>query len=640
MFTTLRARVFAGFLFILLLLAGLAGYSIYSLASLSDITSASLEKNAEQSLAASSMYESLVRIDQAELRMLAADTADAGPALVEEPAHFYYALTKAWNATDAQDSASPLLNNIEARWTEYKGHLDYFYTLALHNPPEARRFYEDTLEHEIETLKAKNIALQELNFSAFESAKALEKSRARGATLGVVFVAAMALLIGFVGSYLISRRTVRPLMELTERVKELRAGHLDAHVPIQGADEISDLGFEFNRLTERLREFEAMNVSEIVREKQKSEAIIESIDDPLLLFDAGGKLILLNKAAETITGRSEQSALGESLHGLFRDPRLLKDIEQALDYAARSILSARMGNATDVHPSQPPIVAIASGGGRRYFRIRIARIVASGAAAPLAGVLVLFTDITHFKELDEMKSDFIAKVSHEFRTPLTSMTMSLDILGDELVGTINPEQRDIIETSKHDARRLAKLIRDLLMLARLESTKEGEAAEEIDVAETIRQLVRSIQPQYRERKITLTLDALPEGRFEISREHLTSILTNLLSNALKYTQPNGDVSVSGMWEATPGTIVLTVRDTGIGIAAEDRERIFEKFVQIKHRDSSTPGSVGLGLAIVREIAGRYGGSVEVESVPGEGSTFTVRLRVRRAEEAVTSEVRA
>src|SRR5205823_3031017 len=134
MFTTLRARVFSGFLLILLLLAGLGGYAIYSLASLADVSNMALEKNAEQSLAATGMYESLVRIDQAQLRMLAADTADAGPALIEEPAHFYLALNRAWKATEAQDSASPLLNDIEARWTEYKGHLDYFYVLALHRP--------------------------------------------------------------------------------------------------------------------------------------------------------------------------------------------------------------------------------------------------------------------------------------------------------------------------------------------------------------------------------------------------------------------------------------------------------------------------------------------------------------------------
>jgi two-component system, NtrC family, sensor histidine kinase KinB len=625
MFTSLRARVFAGFLLILLLLAGLAGYAVYSLASLADVTSSALEKNAEQALAASSMYESLVRIDQAQLRMLAADTADAGPVLAEEPAHFYLALTRAWNATAAQDSASPLLNDIEVRWTDYKSHLDYFYELALHKHLQARKFYEDTLEHEIDTLKSKNIALQELNFNAFQSAKTQEKTRAKQATLGVIFVAAIALGVGFVGSIVISRRTVRPLMDLTDRVKELRAGHLDTRIPIRGADEISDLGFEFNRLTERLREFEAMNVSEIVREKQKSEAIIESIDDPLLLFDASGKLLLMNKAAEEITRRSEQSALGSSLRELFTDSRVLKDIEGALDHAAKQL----SGQSAEDALVAPPIVAIAASGRPHYFRIRVARIITSGEGGSLAGVLVLFTDITHFKELDQMKSDFIAKVSHEFRTPLTSMTMSLDILADELVGPINTEQKEVIETSKHDAKRLSKLIRDLLMLARLESARPGEGAEELDVAEAIEQLVRSMQPQYKERKVSLTLERTPDGRFEITREHLTSILTNLLSNALKYTPSGGEVAVSGNWDHRQNALIMSVRDTGIGIAAEDRERIFEKFVQVKHRDAATPGSVGLGLAIVREIAARYNGSVSVESEKGNGSTFTVKLHCRK-----------
>lgn len=634
MFTSLRARVFSGFLLILLLLAGLAGYAVYSLASLADVTSSALEKNAEQSLAASSMYESLVRIDQAQLRMLAADTVDAGPALVEEPAHFYLALTKAWTATAAQDSASPLLNDIEARWTEYKGHLDYFYVLALHQPRVARTFYEDTLEHEIESLKAKNIALQELNFNTFESAKAQEKSRAKQSTVGVIFVAAIALGVGFVGSYVISRRTVRPLMELTDRVKELRAGHLNTHIPIQGADEISDLGFEFNRLTERLREFEAMNINEIVREKQKSEAIIESIDDPLLLFDASGKLLLMNKAAEAVTRRSEQSALGSSLRDLFVDPRLLRDIEGALDYAAKQLTAS---DAAEGLLAPPPIVPISVAGKIRYFRIRIARIVTAGESSSLAGVLILFTDITHFKELDQMKSDFIAKVSHEFRTPLTSMTMSLDILADQLVGPINAEQKDVIETSKHDAKRLSKLIRDLLMLAGLESARPGETTEELDVAEAIQQLVRSMQPQYRERKVSLSTAEVPDGTFEIAREHLTSILTNLLSNALKYTPSGGDVTVSSKWDHRLNALTLSVMDTGIGIAPEDRERIFEKFVQVKHRDAATPGSVGLGLAIVRELAARYNGTVSVESEKGRGSTFTVRLHCRRVTEPTMKE---
>jgi NtrC-family two-component system sensor histidine kinase KinB len=630
MLTTLRSKVLAGFLLVLVLLAGLGGYAVYSLASLADVTSSALEKNAERSLAYTSMYESLVRIDEAELRMLASDTTDAGPVLVEEPAHFYLALRSAWSATIPQDSASSVLNDIEPRWQDYQSHLELFYSLALHHPQRARTFYEDTLEHEISALRSRNLTLQELNYAAFQNAKVQAKTRAKQSTIGVIFVTMVALGIGVVGSAILSRRTIKPLTDLTDSVKELRAGHLDTRIPISGADEISDLGFEFNRLTERLQEFEAMNVNEIVREKQKSEAIIESIDDPLLLFDANGLLTLMNKAAEYVTGVTEQTALGRPLWQLFRDKRVLKDVERALEHAVQTATQSTNGTLEDALASAPPIVTIERQGRPRYFRIRVARILTSqdSASAPLAAVLVLFTDITHFKEIDQMKSDFIAKVSHEFRTPLTSMTMSLDILGDELVGALNTEQHEIIDTSKQDARRLSKLIRDLLTLSRLESTKErAEAAEEeIDVEQTVDQLVRSMRPMYQDRRVTLDVRESVDGRLRMSREHFTSILSNLLSNALKYTPSGGIVEISTQWDESRKEFAICVKDTGVGIAPEDQQRIFEKFVQLKHRDLTTPGSVGLGLAIVREIATRYGGRIELESEVGKGSIFTVRLK--------------
>src|ERR1035437_687880 len=184
MFTTLRAKVFVGFLLILLLMVGLGAYAIFSLASLADTTSGAVERSAEQSLANTSMYESLVRIDEAELRMLTGDTLDAGPVLAEEPAHFYYALQSAWTASAPQDSSSKLLNDIESRWDHYHSYLDYFYGLALHRPLMARKFYEDTLEREIDTLRARNLALQEMNFNAFQTAELTAKTRAKESTLG------------------------------------------------------------------------------------------------------------------------------------------------------------------------------------------------------------------------------------------------------------------------------------------------------------------------------------------------------------------------------------------------------------------------------------------------------------------------
>ncbi len=637
MFTTLRAKVFVGFLLILLLMVGLGGYAIFSLASLADVTSEALERSAEQSLANTSMYESLVRIDEAELRMLTGDTVNAGPVLVEEPAQFYHALQNAWHASTSQDSSARLLNDIEAQWDHYHSHLDFFYGLALHKPLTARRFYDDTLGHEIDTLRARNLALQEMNFNSFQNAKLQAKDRAKQSTVGVILVAFFALGAGLVGSYIVARRTIQPLRELTDSVKELRGGHLDTRIPIHGADEIADLGFEFNRLTERLGEFEAMNISEIVREKQKSEAIIESIEDPLLLFDANGRLLHLNRAAEELISVGPIGALGRSLSQLFRDARAKKEVERAVELAARQLTNSPSATDSADGFANLPIVSLPHRGRIRHYRIRVAKILTSedregistNTIAPVAGVLVLFTDITHFKELDAMKSDFIAKVSHEFRTPLTSMTMSLDILGDELIGALNREQHEVIDTSKADARRLAKLIRDLLTLSRLENAPDAAKAaeEEIDFNESVDALVRSMRPLYQERGVNLKVAAVAEGRFRIAQEHVASVLSNLLSNALKYTQRDGVVTIMSRWDASKQELTLAVQDTGVGVAREDQERIFDKFVQIKHPDMSTPGSVGLGLAIVREIAARYDGRVSLESEIGKGSTFTVTFHV-------------
>jgi NtrC-family two-component system sensor histidine kinase KinB len=642
MFTTLRAKVFVGFLLILLLMVGLGAYAIFSLASLADVTSEALERSAEQNLANTSMYESLVRIDQAELRMMTGDTINAGPTLVEEPAQFYHALQSAWHASTPQDSSAMLLNDIEAQWDHYHSHLDFFYGLALHKPLTARRFYDDTLEHEIDTLRSRNLALQEVNFNSFQNAKLQAKDRAKQSTVGVILVALFALGAGLAGSYIVARRTIQPLRELTDSVKELRGGHLDTRIPIHGADEIADLGFEFNRLTERLGEFEAMNISEIVREKQKSEAIIESIDDPLLLFDANGRLLHLNRAAEELISVGPIGALGRSLSQLFRDARVKKDVERAVELAARQLTNAASAIEGADGLATLPIVSLPLRGRIRHYRIRVARILASedreeisaNTTAPVAGVLVLFTDITHFKELDAMKSDFIAKVSHEFRTPLTSMTMSLDILGDELIGALNREQHEVIDTSKADARRLAKLIRDLLTLSRLENAPDAAKPpeEEIDFRESVDTLVRSMRPLYQERGVYLKVATMVAGSFKIAQEHVASVLSNLLSNALKYTQRDGVVTIMSEWDASKHELTLAVHDTGVGIAREDQERIFDKFVQIKHPDMSTPGSVGLGLAIVREIAARYHGRVSLESETGKGSTFTVTFHVERIRE--------
>ncbi len=632
MFTTLRAKLFAGFLLILLLLLALGGYSIFSFRSLEEITSSGLDQNSESILANLSMYESIVRMNAAQLRLLAGEGSEAHAVFDDEKSQFYQALERARRSAALSESelrirVEALLNDLDIAWADYQTHLPVFEALAKRDPAKARALYNSTLSPEFDNLKNINLELSSFNVLAFRSGKSNVIARARNATVGVLIVTLVALLIGAIGSFVIARRTTRPLRALTDSLKGLEAGHLDARITVESADEIGDLAFEFNRLAERLRVFEALNVNEIVREKQKSEAIIESIDDPLLLFDADGQLTLMNHAAEDITGLMEQAARGRALRQLFRDKRLLKEVETAIEHAAA---------IPQEEQSSPPIVSIMRKDRQRYFRLRVARIVYRSTSTPAEietstkiWVLVFFTDITHFKELDKLKSDFIAKVSHEFRTPLTSMTMALDILHAEMLGKMNIEQHDIVNTSRADAERLAKLIKDLLHLSRLESARQSAlaASSTTQLHESLSQLVRSLTPMYRDKQLTLDYEPSEEVVLRMPEEHLTSITTNLLSNALMHTPAAGTVTLHSEYDHERATLVITISDTGIGIATEDQNRIFEKFVQVKPTDSSTPGSVGLGLAIVTEIAARYQGKIELQSAIGEGSTFTVKLIV-------------
>jgi PAS domain S-box-containing protein len=634
MFTTLRAKLFAGFLLILLLLVGLGGYAILSFRQLEEITSAGLEQNSQSILANLTMYESLVRMNAAQLGMLAGEKSDAHTVFEDESSQFYLALDQAKSSVIETDPAVRqnlyvLVQKIDSAWTDYRSHFPVFESLIVHDVPAARKLYEETLSPEFTRLKDINLSVFEQSVEAFRAGKASVIERARNATLGVIVGTLIALMVGIIGSYVIARRTTNPLRTLTDSVKGLQAGHLDTRITVESADEIGDLSFEFNRLAERLREFEAMNINEIVREKLKSEAIIESIDDPLLLFDASGSLTLMNHAAEEITGITESTGMGRPLSQLFRDKKVLKELEHALEEAAAS--------QRNEETAAPAIVSIERKSRQRYFRLHVARIVskASGQSdaateiAPTVWILVLFTDITHFKEIDKMKSDFIAKVSHEFRTPLTSMTMALDILHEEMLGHLNVEQHDIVNTSRNDAARLAKLIRDLLLLSRLESARQRLplTPEGINIGHLTENLLRSLAPLYREKNVDLSSEVSVEPDLRMNEEHLVSIVSNLLSNALKYTPSGGGVHLSIKYDTELSKLTIRVKDTGIGVAAEDQKRIFEKFVQVKPTDSSTPGSVGLGLAIVTEIASRYNGKINLTSAIGEGSTFTVELTV-------------
>jgi len=220
-----------------------------------------------------------------------------------------------------------------------------------------------------------------------------------------------------------------------------------------------------------------------------------------------------------------------------------------------------------------------------------------------------------------MKSDFMATVSHEFRTPLTSLSMSIDILSQGILGTINDRQRELLAAARDDSERLRKLVKEVLDLTRLESGKYVMKKEWIDVEQLLETAIKPLHLPLREKNIEVQVVVDPDGsKVKGDGEQISWVVTNIVSNALRYTPDGGRIRITATREGE--TVRVSVTDTGRGIPPEALQSIFEKFVQLKQPTESTPGSVGLGLAIAKEVVEAHDGRIWVESEVGKGSTFS------------------
>lgn len=261
--------------------------------------------------------------------------------------------------------------------------------------------------------------------------------------------------------------------------------------------------------------------------------------------------------------------------------------------------------------------------GKPARHLAVGAVAARDAAGKAGGAVLVFRDITRLREMEDTRREFVANVSHELRTPLAIFQGYLEMLED------NPdlpadEVRGIIGVMRKHSGRLNALVDDLLALARLESHREGIACEAIDLGPFLERAMKDWAGRFRSRNLAATVEIAP-GTPPLAADPalLEQALGNLLDNAAKYTAPGGAIAVRVRAEA--GAMILAVADTGIGIPAKDLPHIFERFYRVQKDRSRETGGTGLGLAIVKHIAERHGGSVGAESVPGQGTTISLRL---------------
>ena len=470
----------------------------------------------------------------------------------------------------------------------------------------ARDLQQRTLKPLVQMLRGQCARFLDFNQAAISSADKRAKVASNNAAFAVLFTSIFAIVLILFASVQITRTIIRPAEKLTEAARRIGRGQLNQKIDITTNDEIGELGSEFNKMTERLRMYEEMNVSQLIAEKKKSEAIVASIPDPVIMTDKANNLLLMNQAALRL------------LHIRGTDWKEKPFDQIVADQRWRELLS-RSGISEDELARHETLLSIQQPGKQMlYFRPRQTTIV--DESRNILGVVTLLQDVTRFKNLDRMKSEFIATVSHELRTPLTSINMAVDILSQEVLGVVNAPQRDMLATAKDDCERLTKLVKELLDLSRLESGKYELKREIINLRLLVDEALKPLRLQFRERSIHLETE-IPQEMAEIRGDHqqLSWVITNLVSNALRYTPADGTVTIRS--DLIDDSVRISVKDSGRGIPADAIEVIFDKFVQVKQSTDATPGSVGLGLAIAKEVVEAHGGKIWVESSVGKGSTF-------------------
>ncbi|MBU2502682.1 PAS domain-containing protein [bacterium] len=500
------------------------------------------------------------------------------------------------NITEAGETA--VLRSIRSRWVELKP------TLTADGGPSAeagrdRAASVAEIYGDVERL----VVLNETAMIEYEQ----ETRHVAKVMLGAVTGSSLAAIIALTLFALISaRRISRPVVEVADRL------HL-ALGPDEGAggsatrsnvDEIGRLRQELDALLERLRRHEDEQNRKLSHLQGRLAFVMNEVLEGMVLLDAEQRVMTMNRVARALLGPgiAEGSRLG--------DGRLRPDVQEALaPFLAGDFQPER--DLDELHH--------AADGEERIYRPRVLTVTAGGGT--IEGYLLLFWDVTEQQRFEESRRRFISMLSHQLKTPMTSLSMSVNLMREKIRDAA-PAQAELLAIATEDCNNLAALISDLIDAAKDVTPELTLKIRRVDVARLLRSSLRPLVPQAEEKEIDLVLPAADGGVFaEVDPVKFPWVVTNIVGNALRYTPPRGRVSV----EVTPGPdgIRVSVTDTGAGIPAEHLDKIFQPYWSLD--EEPRPGTHGLGLAIAREVMEAHGGSIAAESRPGAGTSFHLHL---------------
>jgi two-component system phosphate regulon sensor histidine kinase PhoR len=403
-------------------------------------------------------------------------------------------------------------------------------------------------------------------------------------------------------SYYFSRRFSVPLEKMTQVSEEFSRGNFQHKLSPGNSIEIDKLAQAMNRMAEQLDE----KIKTIINQRNELEAVLSSMVEGVLAFDLNERLVNLNKAAARILDLDGVQALGHYIQEVIRHPHLQAFVKKV------------------IHDGQPMEGEISiQRNGDRVLQMHGTALTSEKGEN--LGALVVLHDITHIRHLENIRRDFVANVSHELKTPITSIKGFIETLRDGAIGDSEDAAR-FLDIIARQSDRLNAIVEDLLTLSKIEEAEKTEIPLELgSLKYVIQNAVDACELKLKEKNITLTFECPEDIHCQINKQLLEQAIVNLLDNAIKYSEAGGAIELA--CKSSNNEAIISVRDWGIGIEKKHLPRLFERFYRVDKGRSSELGGTGLGLAIVKHIAIAHHGYVGVDSLIGKGSVFTIHLPI-------------
>ena len=408
-------------------------------------------------------------------------------------------------------------------------------------------------------------------------------------------------------AYGFARHLTRPIRAMMRGVERIAQGDFSTFVDIQTHDELQDLANAFNGMSEDLKHYREVRVDEVVAEKAKTEGIIFSSEDGIILTDENGHVQLINPKAKSLLELEDEkeSLSGRPVWSFMKNDRLAIAIRESVE-----------GDS----PKTKREVNLSAEGVRRYYLISSSLINAPEGSGTNYWFVMQIRNITAEKELDQLKDDFLQSLTHDLRSPMTAVRGFLQVLGEEMAGPLNNDQKKMIHIMENASTKLLHIVSNLLDSAKMSAGKLKLNIAECNLRQVVPNTVEIFHPEAAKKKITLTLD-MPEqmSTIKLDPQLLERVIINLIGNAIKFTPDGGFITVK--FTELSDKIQGQVIDTGNGMPPEFLNRIFKKFEQA----SGTRGGTGLGLSICKFIVDAHYGEMSVRSKQGEGTTFSFTI---------------